>query len=79
MEGVSTEDAVKFVSSVNCLSWILGHLASQEQYLWLVAAQEVCLFPGLDAQVGYGSPKTSPPWNEMQTCWNQITNGADHF
>lgn len=35
LEGVSPEDALRRIEPMNCLSWIVGHLASQEHFLWV--------------------------------------------
>ena len=35
LEGVPPEDASRRLRPMNCLSWIVGHLASQEHYLWV--------------------------------------------
>jgi hypothetical protein len=64
---------------MNCLSWIVGHLASQEQYLWLELAQGTSVDPGLHARVGYGSPASTPPWEEMWDLWRAITTEADAY
>ncbi|MEZ4737345.1 MAG: hypothetical protein R3E79_60485 [Caldilineaceae bacterium] len=39
---------------MNCPSWIVGYLASQEQFLWLERAQAKILSPELYRLVGYG-------------------------
>ncbi len=79
LEGVTPQDALKQIGSMNCLSWIVGHLASQEQYLWLESAQGVSLFPDLHDTVGYGSPASTPPWEEMWEKWRLITGTSDKF
>jgi uncharacterized damage-inducible protein DinB len=79
LEGVSAEDALRRIEPMNCLSWIVGHLASQEQYLWLESAQGKILAPDLHAQVGYGSPPSTPSWEETWDLWRKITKSADEF
>ena len=79
LAGVSSQDAVKRLEPMNCLSWIVGHLASQEQYLWLELAQGTSVDPGLHARVGYGSPASTPPWEEMWDLWRAITTQADAY
>jgi hypothetical protein len=32
LEGVSDEDARHRIMPMNCISWMVGHLATQEQY-----------------------------------------------
>jgi hypothetical protein len=39
LEGVSAEEARRRLKPMNCISWIVGHLATQEQYLWVQCAQ----------------------------------------
>ena len=76
---VSPEDAVRRVQPMNCISWIVGHLANQEQHYWVRAAQGRELVPGLNDLVGYGKPASSPPLEEMWAAWNAITQAADEF
>ena len=39
MDGISDEDARKRVMPMNSISWVVGHLADQENFLWLRMAQ----------------------------------------
>lgn len=34
LDGVSEEDGVKRLLPMNCISWIVGHLANQENGYW---------------------------------------------
>lgn len=79
MQGVSNADAVKRLEPMNCMSWIVGHLASQEQYLWLQRAKGRTIVPDLYKQVGFQQPASTPPWDEMQSYWHEITTEADRF
>ena len=79
LEGVSPEDAVRRLEPMNSLSWIVGHLASQENFLWVKVAQEIDLAPELYKIVGYGHPATTPPWEEMWGLWREITETADQY
>ena len=54
--GVSGEDARKRILPMNCLSWIIGHLANQENSYWNILAQGQNMAPGLNDLVGYGKP-----------------------
>ena len=45
LKGVSAEDALRRLEPMNCISWIVGHLAAQEQFLWIYAAQGRVLVP----------------------------------
>jgi uncharacterized damage-inducible protein DinB len=77
--GVSAEDACRRILPMNCLSWIVGHLAAQEQYLWLENAQGTILLPEIYRLVGYGQPASTPPLDEMWDAWRAITAKADEY
>ncbi len=79
LDGVSAEDAVRRLEPMNCISWIIGHLANQEQTLWVVAAQGKLLAPGLYQLVGFGQPASTPPLDEMWGIWRTVTQAADQF
>jgi hypothetical protein len=79
LDGVSAKDAVRRIEPMNCISWIVGHLASQEQYLWVEAAQGQNLAPGLYKSVGFRQPPSTPPLEEMWAVWHTITRAADRF
>jgi hypothetical protein len=32
LEGISEEDARRRITPMNCISWMVGHMAAQEQY-----------------------------------------------
>jgi hypothetical protein len=79
LDGISAEDAIWRFEPMNCISWIIGHLAGQEHYLWVEAAQGQNLAPGLYQLVGYGQPPSTPPLDEMWAVWRAITGAADQF
>jgi uncharacterized damage-inducible protein DinB len=79
LDGVSEEDARLRFEPMNCISWIVGHLATQEQFLWIYAAQDRVLRPDLYKRVGTGQPPSSPPLDEMWAAWQEITAAADQF
>ena len=79
LEGVPAEDAVRRLEPMNCISWIVGHLAAQEHYLWVEAGQGRFLAPGLYQRVGYGQPASTPPLDEMWEVWHTVTEAADEF
>jgi len=79
LEGVSAKDAVHRFEPMNCISWIVGHLANQEHYLWVMVAQDRLLAPGLYDLVGSGQPASTPPLDEMWTTWHAVTQAADEF
>jgi uncharacterized damage-inducible protein DinB len=75
--GVTEEDARKRLLPMNSVSWIVGHLAWQEQRYWLTFSQGQTPIPGLNEVVGYGRPSTTPPLAEMLDAWRTITATAD--
>jgi hypothetical protein len=79
MQGVSSEEALRRFMPMNCLSWIVGHLASQEHFLWVQRAQGKNIAPDLQNLVGFGQPASTPDWDEMWALWHRITCEADNF
>lgn len=79
LDGVSPEDARRRLEPMNCLSWIVGHLASQEHFLWVQVAQGRDIAPGLYQLVGFRQPASTPPWEEMWALWHAITSAADEY
>ena len=79
LAGVSAEDGIKRSLPMNCISWTVGHLAAQEQRLWIEIPGRLAPFPGLADRVGYGRPASTPPLAQMWDAWRQITAAADGF
>jgi uncharacterized damage-inducible protein DinB len=79
LEGVSEEDAIRRIMPMNCISWMVGHVANQEHRLWVIWSQQKEVAPGLNELVGYGKPASTPPLKEMWAVWRQVTAVADEF
>jgi uncharacterized damage-inducible protein DinB len=79
LEGVSDEEARRRFEPMNCISWIIGHLADQENAYWVLWAQGQRLAPDLHKRVGYGQPASTPPLEEMWDVWHTVTAAADRF
>ncbi len=79
LQGISDEDARRRIDPMNCVSWIVGHLAAQENAFWVVAAQDQRIAPGLNDLVGFGKPASTPPLEEMWVAWRTITAAADRY
>lgn len=73
LEGVSEADAVKHLGPMNCISWLVGHMAWQEQKYWLELAQSKKAFSDLNARFSYGSPSSSPSLTEVFNIWQEVT------
>jgi uncharacterized damage-inducible protein DinB len=79
LEGVSDGDAVHRIMPMNCISWIVGHLANQEHRYWVILSQQKEVAPDLNELVGYGKPASTPPLKEMWAVWRKVTAEADKF
>ena len=79
LKDVSPEDAVRRVLPLNCISWIIGHLANQEQSYWVLMAQKKIIIPILNDRVGYGKPASTPSLEEMWAARHKITGEADTY
>ena len=79
LEGLTETEAVQRVGQLNCLSWMVGHLANQESGYWVLLAQGKTLVPGLNTLVGHGKPASTPPLVEMWAAWRTITQAADVY
>jgi len=79
LEGVSEGDATRHFGPMNCISWIVGHLAWHEQRYWLELAQDKLLYPELNEIYAYGAPMSTPALGEMLTFWRSVTQTADPY
>jgi uncharacterized damage-inducible protein DinB len=79
LEGISEQDANRRVMPMNCISWMVGHLANQEHRYWVVLSQLMEIAPGLNELVGYGKPASTPPLKEMWAVWRKVTSAADEY
>ncbi|MBK8136129.1 MAG: DinB family protein [Chloroflexi bacterium] len=78
LKGVTAEEAVQHFGPMNCISWIVGHLAWQEQMYWLTQAQGITPAPEVNACAN-GQPMTSPVLDEMWAAWKRVTAEVDKF
>ena len=79
LEGLSDEDARKRLLPMNCISWMIGHLAVQEQFYWVYFSQGQVIRPKLYELVGNGRPASTPPLADMWQAWREITAAADDY
>ncbi len=77
--GITDEEARRRFLPINCISWMVGHLASQEQYYWCDVAQGKVIAPRLYELTAHGKPVSTPPLDDMWTDWQAITVQADVF
>jgi uncharacterized damage-inducible protein DinB len=76
---VTDEEARKRFGPMNSISWIVGHLADQEQRYWFQRRGMPVLFTDLNDLVGFGKPASTPPLDEMLRAWNTITKTSDQY
>jgi uncharacterized damage-inducible protein DinB len=74
---VGDPEAQQRFGSMNCISWIVGHLAWQEQRYWLTRAQGITILPDLNQLLAYGKPACTPRPEDMWAAWRQVTQAAD--
>ena len=77
LEGVSSGEAGQRLLPMNSISWMIGHLAWQEQRYWLFRAQGKMLYPELNELLAYGKPASTPDLDEIWTIWRAVTAAAD--
>ncbi len=79
LAGVTDEDARRHFGKMNCISWIIGHLAWQEQLYWLTRAQGQILIPELNTLTANGAPQSTPPLDEMWQAWYTVMKAVDPY
>lgn len=79
LTGISEDDAIRHLGPMNCISWIVGHLAWHEHRYWLERAQGKMLFPKLNEMYAYGAPMSTPALSEMLDAWRTVTRAADPY
>lgn len=77
--GITDEEALVRHGQMNCISWIVGHMANQEQFFWMYLAQNRFLDPTLNSRVGTGEPASTPPLQEMLETWQRVIAEADVY
>ena len=79
LKDVTDEEARKRFMPMNCISWIIGHLAYQENTYWMFRAQGQNAAPELRPLVGWGQPASTPPLADMWAAWETVTKAADPY
>ena len=76
LKGLTDEDSRKRIEPMNCISWIIAHVADQHHTFYVAWAQ------GKEreerySQYGYGSAASQPPLEEAMNLWNDACRDAD--
>lgn len=79
LAGVSKKNAARHFGPMNCISWLVGHLAWHEQKSWLERAQGKILFPQLNELFATGAPMSTSSLKEMLDMWNKVTKAVDPY
>jgi hypothetical protein len=79
LEGVSEEEGSKHCSQMNCISWMVGHLAWHEQINWIWCTQRKMPYPKLHQLCATNAPMSTPSLSEMIDLWHQVTTEADPY
>ena len=76
LKGLGDEDARKRIEPMNCISWIIAHVANQHHIFFAVWAQS----KDMDERYlpyGYGSPASQPPLDEALSLWHDACKNTD--
>ena len=79
MDGLSPADATVRHGQMNCISWLIGHLAWQENQYFVYLAQGKAIQPNLRKICAFGSPPSSPNLAAMWEAWREVTAAADIY
>jgi hypothetical protein len=79
LKGLTEEEGSRHFGQMNCISWIVGHLAWHEQKYWLERAQNKILYPQLNIDFAFGAPMSTPSLKETLNMWKRITRESSSF
>jgi uncharacterized damage-inducible protein DinB len=78
VQDISDEDARRRIEPMNCMSWIIGHVACQERVFFAAWPQGREAEPRYRA-FAYGSPASQPPLDEVMALWEAACEAADEL
>jgi hypothetical protein len=79
LRGLSEADGARHFGQMNCISWIVGHLAWHEQRTRLQRPQNRVLYPELINQFAFGAPMSTPGLSGMLKAWRAVAKAADPY
>ncbi len=79
LNGVTDEEARRRFEPMNCISWMVAHLADQENRYWNLRARGIEIHPELNELAGFKKPASAPPLEDMWKAWKDVTKTADAF
>lgn len=74
--GLTDEDARKHIEPMNCISWIIAHVACQHRAFFVdwPAGKET---DSRYKPYGYGSPPSEPPLEDAMLLWRDACEASD--
>jgi hypothetical protein len=79
LEGVSEAEGARHFAAMNCISWIVGHLAWHEQRTFLTRPRGLTPYPLLNVVYAYGAPMATPSLAETLAIWQPVTAAAEPY
>ena len=76
IHGTSLQESYVHMGQMNCISWTIGHLASQENTYFVYLAQGIAIQPDLRKIV---STRSVPRLDDMWSAWREATANADVY
>ena len=76
LKGLSDEDARKRIEPMNCISWIVAHVACQNRAFFVDWPAD----RAIDSRYlpyGYGAPASHPPLEEAMTLWQDACKESE--
>jgi len=79
LASITDEDARRRFLPMNSISWMIGHLAWQEQRYFVTLGQGKIVAPRVNELTANGQPASTPPLADMWADWEEVTRTADTF
>ena len=77
--GVTEPEGARHFAAMNCIGWIVGHLAWHEQRTFLTRPQAQTPYPLLNTLYAYGAPMATPALAESLDIWEHVSAAADPY
>lgn len=77
--GLTDAEARRRFEPINSISWMIMHLAWQEQRYWLTRAQGITLLPQVNELAANGGPPSTPPLDEAWHAWETIVAAGEPY
>jgi len=79
LASITDEEARRRFLPMNSISWMIGHLAWQEQRYFVTLGQGKTVAPRVNDLTANGQPASTPPLADMWADWKEVTRTADTF